>query len=321
MKTRFMSSIIIVAILALAFVLKGFVSPYFFDALVLFITVMSAYEMSKILTQMDKPNNQILSVMFPPILMLFMLLCFAFDTDIGLIYCIVIAVALIIIFFAVAFIWSLITKSTTLKEIRYKKLQTSLTKYSFQKAMNTSFSFIYPTFLLMFISFINHFDQLTSSFPQVSSFNGYLSLIALVFAFLIPIFTDTFAYLTGGIFGGKKLCPKLSPHKTISGAIGGLLSCVFFCVVVYFIFYSILDLRIIFNKTGFEFWKIIIISFLGSILAQVGDLLESYFKRQANIKDSGHFIPGHGGMLDRCDSYVFVMPYIFLTFSIMLLVL
>ena len=321
MKTRSMTSVLIVAVLLLAFILKGFVSPYFFDALILFISMTAAFEMSKLLTKMDKPNNQILSTLFPAFLMLFMLITIAFDTNVGIIYSIVIAVALIIIFFAIALLWSLITKSKTIKEIRYKKLQISLTKYSFQKAMNTAFSFVYPSFLLMFMTFINHFDDLTSSFANVSSFNGYFSLIALLFAFLIPIFTDTFAYLIGGIFGGKKLCPKVSPNKTISGAIGGLLSCVFFCTVVYFILYSITDLKTIFNLTGFAFWQIIIISFIGSIFAQLGDLLESAFKRQANVKDSGHFLPGHGGMLDRCDSYMFVMPYIFLAFSIILLVL
>lgn len=321
MKTRSMTSVLIVAVLLLAFILKGFVSPYFFDVLILFISMTAAFEMSKLLTKMDKPNNQILSTLFPAFLMLFMLITIAFDTNVGIIYSIVIAVALIIIFFAIALLWSLITKSKTIKEIRYKKLQISLTKYSFQKAMNTAFSFVYPSFLLMFMTFINHFDDLTSSFANVSSFNGYFSLIALLFAFLIPIFTDTFAYLIGGIFGGKKLCPKVSPNKTISGAVGGLLSCVFFCTVVYFIFYSITDLKTIFNLTGFAFWQIIIISFIGSILAQLGDLLESAFKRQANVKDSGHFLPGHGGMLDRCDSYMFVMPYIFLAFSIILLVL
>ena len=321
MKTRFMTSVMIVAVLALAFILKGFVSPYFFDALILFISMYSAYEMSKLLTKMDKPNNHILSTIFPAFLMLFVLINISFDAEVGVIYNIVIAVAILIIFFAIAFVWSLLNKSKNLKEIRYKKLNISLTKYSFQKAMNTAFAFVYPSFLLMFMTLINHFDQMTSSFADVTQFGGYFSLIVLLFAFLIPIFTDTFAYLIGGIFGGKKLCPKISPNKTISGAIGGLISCVLFSTVVYFILFSIPELKTIFSQTGFAFWHIIIISLIGSALAQVGDLLESALKRQANVKDSGRLLPGHGGMLDRCDSYMFVMPYVFIAFSIILLVL
>ena len=143
----------------------------------------------------------------------------------------------------------------------------------------------------------------------------------MLFAFLIPIFTDTFAYLVGGIFGGKKLCPKISPNKTISGAIGGSLACLLFSVAVYFILYSIPELKAVFVQTGFAFWQVMVISFLGSILAQIGDITESLFKRQADVKDSGRLLPGHGGMLDRCDSYMFVMPFVFIAFAIIVLVL
>lgn len=321
MKTRLMTSILIVAVLALMFVLKSYVSPYFFDALILFISIYCAYEMSKLLTKMDKPNNQILVSIFPAFLMLAVLLNIAFDSSVGLIYNIVILVALIIVFFAISFVVSLLSKGKTLKEIRYKKLNISLSKYSFGKAMNTTFCFIYPSFLLIFMSLINHFDEMTSSFSQVGEFGGYLSLIALLFAFLIPIFTDTFAYLVGGIFGGKKLCPKISPNKTISGAIGGSLCCLLFSVAIYFILFSIPDLRTIFTQTGFAFWQVMVISFLGSILAQLGDILESLFKRQAGVKDSGRLLPGHGGMLDRCDSYMFVMPFVFIAFAIIVLII
>ena len=321
MKTRLMTSILIVAVLALMFVLKSYVSPYIFDALILFISIYCAYEMSKLLTKMDKPNNQILVSIFPAFLMLAVLLNIAFDSSVGLIYNIVILVALIIVFFAISFVVSLLSKGKTLKEIRYKKLNISLSKYSFRKAMNTTFCFIYPSFLLIFMSLINHFDEMTSSFSQVGEFGGYLSLIALLFAFLIPIFTDTFAYLVGGIFGGKKLCPKISPNKTISGAIGGSLCCLLFSVAIYFILFSIPDLRTIFTQTGFAFWQVMVISFLGSILAQLGDILESLFKRQAGVKDSGRLLPGHGGMLDRCDSYMFVMPFVFIAFAIIVLII
>lgn len=321
MKTRLMTSILIVAVLALMFVLKSYVSPYFFDALILFISVYCAYEMSKLMTKMDKPNNKILATIFPAFLMLAVLLNIAFDSSIGIIYNIVILISLIVIFFAVSYTSTLITKDKSVKEIRYKKLNISLSNYAFKKAMNTAFCFVYPSFLLIFMSLLNHFDEMTTSFAQVGQFEGYLSLIALLFAFLIPIFTDTFAYLVGGIFGGKKLCPKISPNKTISGAIGGSLACLLFSVTVYFILYSIPELKAVFVQTGFAFWQVMVISFLGSILAQIGDITESLFKRQADVKDSGRLLPGHGGMLDRCDSYMFVMPFVFIAFAIIVLVL
>ena len=119
----------------------------------------------------------------------------------------------------------------------------------------------------------------------------------------------------------KKLAPKISPKKTISGAIGGLLWCVLLIVAVYYICHSIPSMGTILDGAGISVWKVIIIAFIGSIISQVGDLFESYLKRSAGVKDSGKLLPGHGGMLDRFDSYIFVAPYIFIAFSILFIVL
>ena len=75
-------------------------------------------------------------------------------------------------------------------------------------------------------------------------------------------------------------------------------------------------MAVILQDAGINIWKIAIISFIGSIFSQLGDLTESYIKRSASVKDSGNIFPGHGGMLDRFDSYIFVAPYIFISFSI-----
>ena len=168
----------------------------------------------------------------------------------------------------------------------------------------------------MFLTLINHFEDMSSTFTKLTGFNGWVSFYVLLFSFLVPIFTDTFAYITGGLIGGKKLAPKVSPNKTISGAIGGLLWCVLLSIVVFCILNSIPSMAVILQDAGINIWKIAIISFIGSIFSQLGDLTESYIKRSASVKDSGNIFPGHGGMLDRFDSYIFVAPYIFISFSI-----
>lgn len=112
---------------------------------------------------------------------------------------------------------------------------------------------------------------------------------------------DTFAYLTGRQFGKRKLLEKVSPKKTIEGFIGG---CAFSIITGFLI--GKFD-----THTSFHYhW--IIIAIIVSIFGTLGDLIESKFKRQAKVKDSGNIMPGHGGLLDRLDSLFFLAPFVYL---------
>lgn len=111
---------------------------------------------------------------------------------------------------------------------------------------------------------------------------------------------DSFAYLVGKNFGKRKLYESVSPKKTIEGFIGGVVFTVVAAVVISN--YSDLFSRI--------HW--IILAVLVSTLGTLGDLIESRFKREAKIKDSGNIMPGHGGMMDRLDSLLFVAPFVYL---------
>ncbi|OPJ57125.1 phosphatidate cytidylyltransferase [Alkalithermobacter paradoxus] len=116
--------------------------------------------------------------------------------------------------------------------------------------------------------------------------------------FIIAWMTDTFAYFSGYFFGKHKLIPQVSPKKTIEGSIGGIVGSILSCIV----FAYIVDVSIL---------HITIIGFLGSILAQLGDLFASSIKRFIKIKDYGKLIPGHGGILDRFDSILFTAPFVY----------
>ncbi len=129
---------------------------------------------------------------------------------------------------------------------------------------------------------------------------------------------DTFAYFTGLKFGKTKLTPKISPLKTIEGTIGGFFG-VFICVLL---FGGLVNF-IINSKWGYDIFKLqlnilLIYCLFLSIFAQLGDLAESYIKRNFGVKDSGNIFPGHGGVLDRCDSILFtiIMSYWFFKFLI-----
>lgn len=117
--------------------------------------------------------------------------------------------------------------------------------------------------------------------------------------YIIAFGSDTFAYFAGKLFGKRKLYPQVSPNKTIEGAIGGIIGCTIISIL-YFNYLSI-------NK----YIYIIIFSICASIFSMVGDLSASKIKREFEAKDFGNFLPGHGGILDRFDSVLFVAPIVY----------
>lgn len=133
---------------------------------------------------------------------------------------------------------------------------------------------------------------------------GFGALIWLVF--LSAFGTDIMAYFTGMALGKHKLCPTLSPKKSIEGAVGGVVGSVILCGLFgYIVMPGMLTICLL-------------IGFFGSIVAQLGDLSASAFKRQMGIKDYGKLIPGHGGILDRFDSVFFTAPMVYYTPTIYL---
>lgn len=324
MKKRALTSVAIVVVLALAFVLKMLVSDYFFDAFILIITCFACFEQARLMRDMDKPCYKYLAIAFPIVIYINHLFAFLFNSVVGLGWAIIIDICIAVIFFVCAFFYGLIFTKKIKREIRLKKLENvDIKKLALSKALNTLVCFVYPAFLLLFLTFVNHFAAFTvegGTFANLGATDAYwMSFVALLFMFVIPASTDTFAYLWGGAIGGKKLCPKISPQKTISGAIGGLLSCILCCCGLYLVLNAIPTINTVFASVGFSLWQVVIISIVLSVVAQMGDIFESYLKRKANVKDSGKILPGHGGMLDRCDSHIFVAPLLMLCFSIILL--
>ena len=125
-----------------------------------------------------------------------------------------------------------------------------------------------------------------------------------LFIIMICIFTDIGGYLCGKIFKGPKLT-KISPKKTYSGVFGGFLLSLISGLI--FTNYFFVDEEI-FNKGLF---LLILILFI-SMISQIGDLIISYFKRKAKLKNTGKILPGHGGLLDRIDGMIFVFPIFYL---------
>lgn len=167
--------------------------------------------------------------------------------------------------------------------------------YYLFKLKNKSFSNKVGRFLLA-ITYVALPFAFIASIPFLN--NDYhpkviLSIFVMIWA------NDTFAYLVGSNFGKTKLYEKISPNKTVEGALGGLIAGL---IAAYIIskYITVLSLT-----------NWIIISIIVFIFGSLGDLIESKFKREAGVKDSGNFIPGHGGFLDRLDSILFAAPFVY----------
>lgn len=131
-------------------------------------------------------------------------------------------------------------------------------------------------------------------------YGGFFVLIALGAAW----YADTGGYFCGLVFGKHKLCESISPKKTVEGAIGGLVF-----NIVFLNFTALVFKRLVFlNSISINYFSVTLIALICSAISIVGDLSFSIVKRSCNIKDFGAVIPGHGGILDRFDSVIFVAP-------------
>jgi phosphatidate cytidylyltransferase len=135
----------------------------------------------------------------------------------------------------------------------------------------------------------------------------------IIIGLFILIWTnDTFAYIVGKSIGKHKLFEKISPKKTVEGFIGGI---TFAIVAGYLISKYYIKASLQFSDKSILIWTIIAV--IVGVMGTIGDLIESKFKRIAGVKDSGKIMPGHGGILDRLDSVIFVAPFVFLFYKIL----
>lgn len=169
-------------------------------------------------------------------------------------------------------------------------------------AATTILGFIYGGLFPLYLIFIRDIGS-TPTYTYLIKTTGECTgkglIILLFFAVLL---TDTGCYYFGTKFGKHKLAPIISPNKTIEGSIGGTLS----AIVVSLLIGHFINLA---------WYHCVISGVLIALFSQIGDLCESLIKRDAGVKDSGNTLPGHGGFLDRTDSYVFTLPILYYYFQ------
>ncbi len=175
----------------------------------------------------------------------------------------------------------------------------SYPNYMIIDASVTVFGVLYLGFLFPFASLVREMDM--------GAFWVWL-------IFISAWGTDTFAYFTGYFLGKNKLAPVLSPKKTIEGAVGGIAGAALLGFVYAWVYGTY------YNGDVLSYLYIVpLITALGSVVAQFGDLSASTIKRTLDVKDFGYILPGHGGILDRFDSVLFTAPFIYIALQILFL--
>ena len=174
----------------------------------------------------------------------------------------------------------------------------------FRRDMTNSLAHIAVTiFGIMYIGWMGSHLVMLRQLPAALGLDDHMGAQLVFFAALLTWATDTGAYLFGVAFGRHKLIPRISPKKTVEGAVGGLLAaglCGWLCAKGLTPFLTPLAATVVGLIVG--------------VMAQLGDLVESMIKRDAGIKDSAELIPGHGGILDRFDSMLFTVPVLYYYF-------
>lgn len=153
-------------------------------------------------------------------------------------------------------------------------------------------------FAVTVLLYCNEIDKIFPNDGYTKSHGLFLILFVMFCAWL----TDTFAYFAGSFLGKHKLCPKISPKKTVEGAVGGVLGGILSAVILYAVFENF-----VFDEPHKRYLEVVLVSAVLSVLGMLGDLTFSVLKRNCEIKDFSNLVPGHGGIMDRFDSEVFVL--------------
>lgn len=159
-----------------------------------------------------------------------------------------------------------------------------------------------------FAVFLRHYPEATG-WPEANLFTSGPVLLA--FPLAATWVSDTAAYLVGSLIGRRKLAPSVSPGKTVEGGLAGLFSAIAVGALAGGLFLDLHSDSLVSTLLGAG------MGFLMGITIQLGDLIESLFKREAGVKDSGSLLPGHGGILDRFDAMIFTLPLAFFLISLL----
>lgn len=282
MKQRAVSGIFIVATIVIAFLLRT-LALWLFDICIIALALFCTLEVVNALGDRVKPLYKWLAIIFAVT---------------------VIPVATFLRFFALVYAVAYMFVALTLAVITFKQeiVNGEPKPIDFNEFGTLLFVLIYPTLPLACI-------------PLINSLSVNLSLFALLSLVVIPVLSDVFAFLFGSLIKGPKLASAISPNKTVSGFVAGIVGSAIISVALYYGCVAF-GYNPFFGLDTFSVILFLITSglFFG-VTSQGGDLFESAFKRSVMVKDTGSLLPGHGGLLDRADSLIFTAVAVLVVYS------
>lgn len=302
MKQRIITGAVILLIEAL-FIASRLFTPYAMDLFIGLIAIVGCVEVARVLERKRMFTSIAFIGSFPPILYIAMQIGIINERE-WIHYCLYFII-IILALFVINFLSTIIAKESTEKQKDRYGVFVSNQTFAFQKSMNSAFVMVYPLILFCSLFVINHFFDFAFIDSTGITNPDTLVVFFLTFVFVVTMMTDTFALVVGMLVGGPKLAPKISPKKTISGAVGGFLFGSASSMLVYYLF-SLNNLFCTAMTTlDLSIWSFLIVGMVCAVITQVGDLLASLLKRSARVKDYGTLFPGHGGVMDRVDGLIF----------------
>ncbi len=314
MGKRTLSSLIILVVLLAFFLLRQIseTTVFLFDIFIGFLMIIGTFEVENLLRKMDRPTYTIGLGLFP--VLCFVLLIISVLYQIGFVYYLLMNLGGLLLTFLLCFIFGISFKKQSLKQMYLDGFEGEYTRYVTHKSANTLLGCIYPTFMLSFLFLINHFSAFS-----MNAFSADVGFLGLVLLFVTTMFADTCALFFGRLIKSKKISlKKLGPGKSWSGLVGGILGAILGAILVYIIFAN-MGYASLFAEYGVGFWAFIIGGLFCGIFNMGGDIVSSYLKRRAGVKDFSDFIPGQGGIMDRINGLVFNGMFVFLFLIILFL--
>lgn len=305
MLKRSLTGLVILALTALA-IASRYVSIFFFDFFVMLISFTATYEVLKLEIKKENFEQPIKNRSYIYLSLAYCYVCYmCYSLAKTVLYAVIYQLISFVVIFIIAFITDLIKLAKLRKaglEVPHGELISSTLK--------TLKIMLYPVTL---ISTLYGFG--------IAGMGKDFGTMMVILVFAVTMLTDVLAYVVGMTFHKGVLASQISPKKSISGSIGGLLggligAAAVFCVCEFLLKANPFDVYPLWKQLTF----FSVVGFIGSICTQLGDLVASYIKRGAGIKDFGNIFPGHGGMMDRIDGLMLTSTLTFLSMIVIFLI-